>query len=196
MHLAHLPQALLLFLSLTQTTLARPEPLADQIPLGPNQHQATLDPYSDKARQQRLEAWKVQKPMHTTALLAGAAATAVSESRLRNGRRRDWSCITGEQGIWMPANFLDDDDDDLNKGRSSGSQGVRAEKALEWDEEVLLADGDVETHRTVYGLSVYGMKDVLARVWRKLEKTNFGVPRTTKPTEKAGKLDDGHDGDL
>ena len=195
MHLTHLPQALLL-LTLTQGALARPEPRADQIPLGLNQHPATLDPHSPKARQQRLEAWKAQKPMHTTALLAGAAATAVSRSQLRNGRRRDWSWITGEQGIWMPADLWDDEDE-VGTEADPEVVGVRGEKALEWDEELQLADEVVATHRNVYGMSVYGMKDVLARVWRKLEKASLGVQRTTrKAAEKAGNSDDGHDGDL
>ena len=195
MHLTHLIQALLL-LTLTQNALARPEPRADQIPLGHKQRPATLDPHSPKARQQRLEAWKAQKPMHTTALLAGAAATAVSRSQLRNGRRRDWSYITGEQGIWMPADLWDDEDE-VGTEADSGVVGVRGEKALEWDEEVQLADETVATHRNVYGMSVHGMRDVLARVWRKLEKASPGVQRTTKKAaEKARKLDDGHDGDL
>ena len=195
MHLTPLPQALLL-LTLTQNALTRPEPRADQIPIGLNQHPATLDPHSPKARQQRLEAWKAQKPMHTTALLAGAAATAVSRSQLRNGRRRDWSCITGEQGIWMPADLWDDEDE-VGTETDPEVVGVRGEKALEWDEELQLADEVVATHRNVYGMSVDGMKDVLARVWRKLEKANSGVQRTTKKAaEKAGNLDDAHDGDL
>lgn len=195
MHLTHLIQALLL-LTLNQNALARPEPRADQIPLGHNQHPATLDPHSPKARQQRLEAWKAQKPMHTTALLAGAAATAVSRSQLRNGRRRDWSYITGEQGIWMPADLWDDEDK-VGTEADSGVVGVRGEKALEWNEEVHLADETVATHRNVYGMSMDGMRDVLARVWRKVEKARSGVQRTTKKAaEKARNLDDGHDGDL
>ena len=191
MHLTHLPQALLLLLTFTQNALTRPEPPTEQIPLGLNQRPATLDPYSPKARQQRLEAWKAQKPMHTTALLAGAAATAVSRSQLRNGRRRDWSCITGEQGIWMPADLWDDEDD-VDTKADPGVVGVRGEKALEWDEEVQSAGEKVATHR-----NVYGMGDVLARVWRKLEQANSVVQRITKnAAEKARGLDDGHDADL
>ena len=196
MHLTHLPQALLLLLTLTQNALTRPESRTDQNPLGLNQHPATLDPDSPKARQQRLEAWKAQKPMHTTALLAGAAATAVSQSQLRNGRRRDFSRITGEQGIWMPADLWDDEDA-VGTEPDPGVVSVRGEKALEWDEEVQLADEDVVTHRTVYGMSVDGMRDVLARVWRKLEKASSIVQRTTKKAAyKARLLEDGHDGDL
>ena len=195
MHLTHLPQTLFL-LTLTQNALTRPEPRTDQTPLSLNQHPTTLDPYSPKARQQRFEAWKAQKPMHTTALLAGAAATAVSRSQLRNGRRRDWSYITGEQGIWMPADLWDDEDE-VGTEPHPGVVSVRGEKALEWDDEVQLADEGVAMHTTVYGMSVDGIRDVLARVWRKLEKASSVVQGTTeKAAEKARELDDGHDGDL
>ena len=96
----------------------------------------------------------------------------------------------------MPADLWDDEDD-AGAEADPGVVGVRGEKALEWDEEVQLADENVATHKNVYGMSVDGMRDVLARVWRKLEKANSVVQRTTKnAAEKTRKLDDGHDADL
>ena len=96
----------------------------------------------------------------------------------------------------MPADLWDDEDA-VGTEPDPGVVSVRGEKALEWDEEVQLADEDVVTHRTVYGMSVDGMRDVLARVWRKLEKASSVVQRTTKKAAyKARLLEDGHDGDL
>ncbi|KAF6236811.1 hypothetical protein HO173_005102 [Letharia columbiana] len=118
MHLSHLPQTLLiLLLALAPTALTLPDPLRPQ-------HQIVLDPRSPEARQQRLEAWKAQKPMHTTALLAGAAATAVPEAQVRNGRRRDLSGITGEKGMWIPVGIWDGGDEvDGERGREVGDVG-------------------------------------------------------------------------
>ena len=96
----------------------------------------------------------------------------------------------------MPADLWDDEDE-VGMKPDPGVVGVRGEKALEWDEEVRLADEDVVMHRTVYGMSVVGMRDLLARVWRKLEKVSSGMQRTTnKAAEKTKESDDGHDGDL
>ena len=96
----------------------------------------------------------------------------------------------------MPADLWDDEDE-VGTEPDPGVVTVRGEKALEWDEEVQLADEDVATHRTAYGMSLDGMRDALARVWRKLEKASSVIQRTTKnATKKVGGLDDGHDGDL
>ena len=96
----------------------------------------------------------------------------------------------------MPADLWDDEDE-VGTEPDPGVVSVRGEKALEWDEEVQSANKDVATHRTVYGMSVDDMRDVLARVWRKLEKASLVVQRTRKrAVEKARNLDDGHDGDL
>lgn len=92
--------------------------------------------------------------------------------------------------MWMPANFLDEDDE-FEKERGPASGSVRGEKVLEWDQELEIEDRDSEMD-----LSAFGMKDVLVRVWKELEKISFVVPRTRQPREKARDLDDGHDGDL
>ena len=95
----------------------------------------------------------------------------------------------------MPADLWDDEDE-VGTEPDPGVVTVRGEKALEWDEEVQLADEDVATHRTAYGMSLDGMRAALARVWRKLEKASSVVQRTTKKaTKKVRGLDDGHDGD-
>lgn len=134
--------------------------------------------------------------MHTTALLAGAAATAVSESRLKNGRRRDLSCITGEKGIWMPAEFWDEGDG-VEKERGAESGGLRGEKEVNWERDVGL---DLEDeHGDVYGKmesTVYGARDAIVRVWRDLERAGLVAWRKAQRLGKAGELDDGHDGDL
>lgn len=90
--------------------------------------------------------------------------------------------------MWMPANFLDEDDE-FEKERGPASGSVRGEKALEWDQELEIEDRDSEMD-----LSAFGMKDVLVRLWNELEKISFVVPRTRLPREKARDLD--HDGDL
>ena len=96
----------------------------------------------------------------------------------------------------MPADLWDDEDE-VGTEPDPGVVNVRGEKALEWDEEVQLADEDVARHMTVYGMSVDGMRDLVVRVWRKLEKVSSVVQRTSKKAaEKARDLDDGHDGDL
>lgn len=92
--------------------------------------------------------------------------------------------------MWMPASFLDEDDE-FEKERGPATGGVRGEKALEWDQELEIEDGDTDMD-----LSASGMKDLLVRVWKKLEKISFVMPSTTLPREKARDLDDGHDGDL
>ena len=92
--------------------------------------------------------------------------------------------------MWKPADLWDDEDGfETERGPASGS--VRGEKALEWDQELEAEDQGIKMD-----LSAYGMKDVLARVWEKLEKISFVMPRITQPREKARELDDGHDGDL
>lgn len=90
----------------------------------------------------------------------------------------------------MPASFLDEDDEfEMERGPASGS--VRGEKALEWDQELEIEDGDTEMD-----LSAFGMKNLLVRVWKELQKISFVVTGTTQPREKARGLNDGHDGDL
>ena len=100
--------------------------------------------------------------------------------------------------MWMPAQLWDDEDEaGKEQGPGGpGGEGVRGEKAMEWDEGMQSVDGDVETHRTVYGMSVYGMKDVLVRVWRQLDKISLAAPRATKARDNVSELDDEHDGDL
>ena len=87
----------------------------------------------------------------------------------------------------MPLEFWDDGDEvDQDRGLKSGD--VRGEKALE---ELELDDEDVEMEK-----SVYGMKNVLARVWRKLENIGLIMQTKRQQLQKAKELDDGHDGDL
>jgi len=62
----------------------------------PNQY-----PKEDLARQARIAAFNAQRPMHTTALLAGAAATPTARAKTRNLRIRDLRTLTGESGMWV-----------------------------------------------------------------------------------------------
>ena len=53
-------------------------------------------------REQRLAAFAAQKPLHTSALLAGAAAaTPTTQKRHNNLRVRDLRTVTGEDGLWV-----------------------------------------------------------------------------------------------
>ncbi|KAF6220867.1 hypothetical protein HO133_002547 [Letharia lupina] len=189
MHLSHLPQTLLiLLLALAPTALTLPDPLRPQ-------RQIVLDPRSPEARQQRLEAWKAQKPMHTTALLAGAAATAV-----RNGRRRDLSGITGEKGMWIPVGIWDGGDEvDGGRGREIGDVrgGEGLVLGLEDGVEGVEGDGGVFGVEGVEGDGgVFGVRDVVERVWKRLEKIGLVVQRGRHRVDKVKELDGGHDGDL
>lgn len=130
--------------------------------------------------------------MHTTALLAGAAATAVPKAQIRNGRRRDLSSITGEKGIWIPVEFWDEGEDvDIRRGSGSGNVGGAKALELELELEPELEDEDVEME-----MEVYGIRDVLERVWRKAEQIGLVVQRKKQPMEKVKELDNRHDGDL
>lgn len=132
--------------------------------------------------------------MHTTALLAGAAATAVPEAQLREGRRRDLSGVTGERGMWVPVQFWDGGDEGDGKGVRGGD--VRGEKVLVADFEAELEekeDEDVELQGKIEG---YGVRDVLERVWKTVEKIGTVVRRRKQRMERDKELDNGHDGDL
>ncbi|KAK4694216.1 hypothetical protein P7C71_g3327, partial [Lecanoromycetidae sp. Uapishka_2] len=76
-----LPQSLLLLLAATSFTLAASSP-------------KRLSP-----AEQRALAFNDQKPLHTTALLAGAAATPIVKKHQR--RVRDLRSVTGEDGLWV-----------------------------------------------------------------------------------------------
>lgn len=126
--------------------------------------------------------------MHTTALLAGAAATAVPEAQVRNGRRRDLSGITGEKGMWIPVGIWDGGDEvDGERGREVGD--VRGGKGL-----VLGLEDGVEGVEGDGG--VFGVRDVVERVWKRLEKIGLVVQRGRHRVDKVKELDGGHDGDL
>lgn len=78
--------------SLTVITLALPN-------TAPREAAAT-------AREARIAAFNAQRPMHTTALLAGAAtatsgAKVKEKSKARDVRIRDLRAVTGESGMWV-----------------------------------------------------------------------------------------------
>ncbi len=136
--------------------------------------------------------------MHTTALLAGAAATAVPKASLRDGRRRDLSSVTGEKGIWIPVEFWDDGDE-VGEYRRPRSGDVRGEKVVEVELEAELqveVEVGVEDEDAEMEMEVYGVRDVLEGWWRNLEKVGLVVQRKFRRMEKVRKLGDGHDGDL
>ena len=57
---------------------------------------------AQQLRQERLAAFAAQKPLHTSALLAGAAAaTPTAQKRHNNMRVRDLRTVTGEDGLWV-----------------------------------------------------------------------------------------------
>ncbi len=82
----------LLLLALTTTTTSLPS----------KTHQQKQDP----ARQARLDAFNAQRPLPTTALLAGAAAKPTPASDARNPRVRDLQSLTGENGLWVSLDDL------------------------------------------------------------------------------------------
>lgn len=114
----------LLLLALTTTTTSLPS----------KTHQQKQDP----ARQARLDAFNAQRPLPTTALLAGAAAKPTPASDARNPRVRDLQSLTGENGLWVSL-------DDLR--REGGREGedlmarVREEGALVREREGWGPDG-------------------------------------------------------
>ena len=129
-----------LLLSLTTNVLALPN--------------TPLPKLASATREARLEAFNAQRPMHTTALLAGAAA-APSASPKRKGRKnapdiriRDLQTLTGENGMWVSLEdlrrdgMMDEDDDTVDvdedtlavteKSASIGEQG-RGRERERWD---------------------------------------------------------------
>lgn len=101
--------------------------------------------------------------------------------------------MTGEKGIWVPVEFWDEVEGVDERG--SGSEGMRGEKALEGEGE---AEGEVGVEDGDEGMEsrMYGMKDVLERVWRKLERIGLVVQKGEQQMRKIKQLDKGHDGDL
>ena len=64
---------------------------------------------AELARQERIAAFNSQKPIHTSALLAGAAATPVAKKgKSKDLRIRDLRTVTGEDGLWVNLNDLED----------------------------------------------------------------------------------------
>ena len=64
---------------------------------------------AELARQERIAAFNSQKPIHTSALLAGAAATpAAKKGKSKDLRIRDLRTVTGEDGLWVNLNDLED----------------------------------------------------------------------------------------
>ena len=79
--------------------------------------------------ERRLAAFAAQKPLHTAALLAGAAAaTPTAQKRHNNLRVRDLRTVTGEDGLWVsledivareaddrpPLDEVDDEEEDVD----------------------------------------------------------------------------------
>lgn len=97
---------ILLLLCLSTSCLSRPNPCTPEECLA------------------RLEAFWAQKPLHTTALLAGAAVTAIP-----NGiepKVRDLESVTGERGLWVKLEGRDEEDDMVGDGgeRHTGDEIV------------------------------------------------------------------------
>ena len=64
---------------------------------------------AELARQERIAAFNSQKPIPTSALLAGAAATPTSKKgKSKDLRIRDLRTVTGEDGLWVNLNDLED----------------------------------------------------------------------------------------
>lgn len=132
--------------------------------------------------------------MHTTALLAGAAATAASEAQIRSGRRRDLSGVTGEKGMWIPAEFWDGEEQRGERvvvveveGEVEG-EDVQDEEGEEGEEEEV-GEGEI-------GVQACGVRDVVGRVWRNLQRIGLVGRRERERVGKEKELDNGHGGDL
>ncbi|MCJ1273628.1 hypothetical protein MMC21_001421 [Puttea exsequens] len=111
-----LPSALLLFSA--ALALARPSPTS------PKGKKVSLHDV-------RLAAFNAQRPLHTTALLAGAAATPLAVHELKV---RDLRTVTGEDGLWVRLDDLRTED----LGETADEADGDAEEA---DEE---AGGEVQ----------------------------------------------------
>ncbi|KAL2043606.1 hypothetical protein N7G274_003913 [Stereocaulon virgatum] len=93
--------------------------------------------HTSQSRQQRLAAFNAQKPLHTSALLAGAAATPVSKrGKWRDMRVRDLRTVTGEDGLWVNLDDLGEleregqdveGDDFEGEGKGDGERGWEKE---------------------------------------------------------------------
>lgn len=101
-----LPRPLLLFFAATALALAS-------------------SPKKLTPREERALAFKAQRPLHTTALLAGAAATPAANHN--DLRVRDLRTVTGEDGLWVHLNDIEsedeDDDDDAESERNDEREG-------------------------------------------------------------------------
>ena len=111
-------------------------------------------------REQRLAAFAAQKPLHTSALLAGAAAaTPTAQKRHDNLRVRDLRTVTGEDGLWVSLEDIvareaddrppldegwqvkdeDEDEDETDEGqfyrKKVEEQVVFIERREGWDKE-------------------------------------------------------------
>ena len=109
-------------------------------------------------REQRLAAFAAQKPLHTSALLAGAAAaTPTAQKRHNNLRVRDLRTVTGEDGLWVSLEDIvareaddrpplgemmeeiDEDEDETDEGqfyrKKVEEQVVFIERREGWDKE-------------------------------------------------------------
>jgi len=85
----------------------------------------TSSPKKLTPREERAVAFAAQRPLHTTALLAGAAATPAANHK--GLRVRDLRTVTGEDGLWV---HLDD------IGREDVDEDVEDETEDKADEEV------------------------------------------------------------
>ena len=85
--------------------------------------------------------------------------------------------------MWIPIEFWDEED----QKRGHKGEDVRGEKVLELEVE----DDEVEAEGEVHGL-----RYIVGRVWRNLEKTGSLMQRTWQHMENTKELDNEHDGDL
>ena len=85
--------------------------------------------------------------------------------------------------MWIPIELWDEED----KKRGHKSEDVRGEKVLGLEVE----DDEVEAEGEVHGL-----RYIIGRVWRNLEKTGSLMQRTWQHMENTKELDKEHDGDL
>ena len=132
----HISKAVLLTTTaLTLTTALPPSHTTDSNPPRQNPDRAR----AQQLRQERLAAFAAQKPLHTSALLAGAAAaTPTAQKRHNNMRVRDLRTVTGEDGLWVS---LEDIVAREGDGGASLDEGQEEEDEDEGDEGQIYKKG-------------------------------------------------------
>lgn len=102
--------------------------------------------------------------------------------------------------MWIPLEFWDEGGDGVRGEGGPRGGDVRGEKVLEeaeLEDELALEYGDGDGDGEME-MEVYGVRDMLQWVWRKVEKIGLLVQREKQQVGKCKELDDddGHDGDL